>query len=52
MPFEAFKRIYGPDILKRLPEKQLHIKDAGGYDLGYKGAYLVPLQILGRSGSA
>jgi hypothetical protein len=48
MPFKAFKRIYGADKLKRLPEKQLHIKDAGGNHLGYKGTYHVPMLILGR----
>ena len=34
--------------MKKLPEKDLHIRDAGGNDLGYKGTYLVPMQILGR----
>jgi hypothetical protein len=48
MPFKAFKRIYSPTKLKKLPEKDLHIKDAGGKDLGYKGTYLVLIQILGR----
>ncbi len=48
MPFKAFKRIYGTTKLKRKPEPDLKIKDAGGNDLGYKGTYLVPMQILGR----
>ena len=48
MPFKAFKCIHGTDNCKRLPEKDLHIKDAGGNDLGYKGIYLIPMQILGR----
>jgi hypothetical protein len=48
MPFKAFKRIYGTSKLKKLPEIGLKIKDAGGNDLGYKGKYLVPMQILGR----
>jgi hypothetical protein len=46
MPFKAFKRIYGPDKLKKLPKKELHIRDAGGNDLGYKGTFLLPMQIL------
>jgi hypothetical protein len=29
MPFKAFKRIYGPDKLKKLPEKELHTREAG-----------------------
>ncbi len=48
MPFKAFKRIYGTSKLKKLPENGLKIKDAGGNDLGNKGTYLVPMQILGR----
>jgi hypothetical protein len=48
MPFKAFKRIYGSSKLKKVPEIGLKIKDAGGNDLGYKGAFLVPMQILGR----
>jgi hypothetical protein len=48
MPFKAFKRIYGTTKLKKKPEPDLKIKDAGGNDLGYKGTYLVPMQILGR----
>jgi hypothetical protein len=38
MPFKAFKRIYGTSKLKRKPENDLKIKDAGGNDLGYKGS--------------
>ena len=34
--------------MKKLPEKELHIRDAGGNDLGYKGTFLVPMQLLGR----
>ena len=49
MPFKAFKRIYGPDSLKK---KQIHenlnIKDAGGNDLGYKGTFMVEMEIFGR----
>ena len=49
MPFKAFKRIYGPDSLKK---KQIHenlnIKDAGGNDLGYKGTFLVEMEVFGR----
>ncbi len=48
MPFKAFKRIYGTSNLKKVPEMGLKIKDAGGNDLGYKGTFLVPMQILGR----
>jgi hypothetical protein len=48
MPFKAFKRIYGTTKLKKKPEPDLKIKDAGGNDLGYKETYLVPMQILGR----
>jgi hypothetical protein len=48
MPFKAFKRIYGTTKLKRKPESDLKIKDAGGNDLGYKGTFLVTMQILGR----
>ncbi len=48
MPFKAFKRIYGTSKLKKLPENGLKIKDAGGNDLGCKGTYIVPMQILGR----
>jgi hypothetical protein len=29
MPFKAFERIYGPEKLKKLPEKELHIRDTG-----------------------
>jgi hypothetical protein len=36
MPFKAFKRIYGSTKVRKLPENSLKIKDAGGYDLGYK----------------
>jgi hypothetical protein len=46
MPFKAFKRIYGTSKIKKKPENDLKIKDAGGNDLGYKGTYLVPMQIL------
>jgi hypothetical protein len=31
---------------KALPEKELHIRDARGNDLGYKGTYIVPMQVL------
>ncbi len=48
MPFKAFKRIYGTSKLKKVPEIGLKIKDAGGNDLGYKGTFLVPMQIFGR----
>ncbi len=48
MPFKLFKRIYGTSKLKKMPENNLKIKDAGGNDLGYRGTYLVPMQILGR----
>ncbi len=48
MPFKASKRIYGPAKLKKLPEKELHIRDTIGNVLGYKGTYLVPMQILSR----
>jgi hypothetical protein len=48
MPFKAFKRIYGTSKLKKMPENNLKIKDAGGNDLGYSRTYLVPMQILGR----
>ncbi len=48
MPFKAFKRIYGTSKLKKVPEAGLRIKDAGSNDLGYKGTFLVPKQILGR----
>jgi hypothetical protein len=33
---------------EKVPEKSLKIKDAGGNVLGYKGTYLVPMQVLGR----
>jgi hypothetical protein len=36
------------DAIHNLPEKDLHIKDAGGNDLGYKGTYMVPIHMLGR----
>jgi hypothetical protein len=42
IPFKVFKRIYGPDKLKRLLEKQLHIK------MQEATTYLVPMQIMGR----
>ncbi len=29
---QAFKQIYGPVKLKKIPEKDLHIRDAGGND--------------------
>ena len=48
MPFKAFKRIYDSTKPKKLPEKELQIRDARGNDLGYKGTYLVSMQILGR----
>ncbi len=48
MPFKAFKRIYGTSKPKNTPENNLKIKDAGGNNLGYRGTYLVPMQILGR----
>jgi hypothetical protein len=48
MPFKAFRRIYGTTKIKKLPERSLKIKDAGGNDLGYEGTYLVPMQVLGR----
>jgi hypothetical protein len=48
MPFKAFKRIYGTSKLKMTPKNNLKIRDAGGNDLGYRGTYLVPMQILGR----
>ena len=35
MPFKAFKCIYRTPNCKSLPEKDLHIKDTGGNDLGY-----------------
>jgi hypothetical protein len=35
MPFESFKQIYGPAKLKKLPEKDLQIRDAGGNNLVY-----------------
>ncbi len=31
-----FNRIFGPAKLRKLPEKELHIRDAGGNNLGYK----------------
>jgi hypothetical protein len=48
MPYKASKRIYGPAKLEKLPEKGLHIKSIAGNDMGYKGTYLVPMQIPGR----
>jgi hypothetical protein len=48
MPFKAFKRIYGPAKLKKLPEKKLHIRDTRGNNLGYKAHILYPMQILCR----
>ena len=36
------------EYMVQLPEKELHIRDAGGNDLGYKGTYLVLMKILGR----
>jgi hypothetical protein len=48
MPFKAFKRIYNIAKPIKLPERELHIRDAGGKDLGYKGTYLVLMQILYR----
>jgi hypothetical protein len=48
MPIKALKRIYGSAKLKKLPEKELHIRDAWGNNLGYKGTYLIPMLILGR----
>ncbi len=48
MPFKAFKKIHGTTNLKRKPEPDLKIKDAGGNDLGYRGTYMVPMQILGE----
>jgi hypothetical protein len=52
MPFKAFKHIYHiyrSAHSKIVPEKNLMIKDAGRNDLGYKGTYLVPMQILKKS---
>jgi hypothetical protein len=43
-----FKRIYGPVTLEKLTQKDLHIKNVGGNNLGYKCTYLVPIKILGR----
>jgi hypothetical protein len=34
--------------VKKLHEKSLKIKDAGGNDIGCKGTFLVPMQVLGR----
>jgi hypothetical protein len=48
VPFKVFKRIYGTTKPKQKPKPDLKIKDAGGNDLGYKGTYMVPMQILGR----
>ncbi len=48
MPFKAFKKIQSTNKLKQKPEPDLKIKDAGGNDLGYRGTYLVPMQIFGR----
>ena len=52
MPFKAFMRIYGPESLKprprRLQENNLQIRDAGGNDLGYKGTYMVDMEIFGK----
>jgi hypothetical protein len=45
---QSIKMIYGTSKVKELPENSLKIKDAGGNDLGYKGTYLVPMQVLGR----
>jgi hypothetical protein len=47
MQFKALKQIDGKANPKKLSEENLLIKDAGGKDLGYKGTYLVPMQILG-----
>ena len=44
MPFKAFKRIYGSTNVKKV-NANLNIKDAGGNDLGYKGTYLLPMQL-------
>jgi hypothetical protein len=37
MLFKAFKQIYRPEKLKKLAEKELHTRDTGGKELGYKG---------------
>ncbi len=49
MPFKAFKRIfYGPAKLKKLPEKELDLRNDERNHLEYKGTYVVPMQLLGR----
>ena len=50
MPFNAFKRIHGPESLKKTKQihENLNIKDAGGNDLGCKGTFLVEMEIFGR----
>ncbi len=48
MPFKAFKWIYGMANCKRLPGKDLHIKDAGVNNLGYQGTFQIPMQMFGR----
>ena len=50
MPFNAFKRIHWPEFLKKTKQihENLNIKDAGGNDLGYKGTFLVEMEIFGR----
>ena len=47
MPFKAFKRIYGSTNVKKI-NANLNIRDAGGNDLGYKGTYLLPIQLMGK----
>ena len=47
MPFKAFKRIYGLTIVKKV-SVDLNILDADGNDRGYKGAYLLPRQLMGK----
>jgi hypothetical protein len=41
-----FKGIYRTTNVKKLPEKDLHIRDAGDNDPRYKDAYLVPMHLL------
>jgi hypothetical protein len=47
MPFKAFKRNKSTSKPKEMQRDVFHISDAGGNDLGYKGMYLVLMQVLG-----
>jgi hypothetical protein len=49
MPFKTFEKFYCPAKLKNYQRKIYTSRMMGGNHLGYKGTYLVPIQILGKS---